>query len=523
MFATIILLLLTFDAQVESVCHPNYALVPTNAFPAFLPTASGLLDPTETTFQIQMVGYCTTLAQSCFANYHPTIQSLLTLNTYKVPASQWSLQNQSVAALSGLRNCLQILHPDIETGFEPLFQSLGLDLTCAASASDWTSDPQSNCQAVTNVFRTFAENDGWNNFGALNRQNQPQKYNQIAYTDYTNRVPTNPYWSLQNKNRYQQHIDNYWTSQHHPSGANSASGNWYFDYETPQIRWAKVLGLDSITPLTNQYPAPVANYYAPTHTPAHELYFSQIRDVLARSAALTDELKLKAEHFNDKIDLVATLIFTFSQGAPGPISGQVPWTQDDFLFVVPGVDAATYNGMILSFSAKYHFDSIRPVTAIQNVYAAPVVSSWGGLCQGEVNDMPPSDWQSYLRTMQHPEYPSATTCICASVAQYMRRIFGSDQMPVPIVIVHPPGSSSREPGCVPSATTTITYTTWTDWEYECGESRLNAGVHFQSAVNASRVVCPQLGDITYEYYLKYWHGEATEAINPYDRDIYQGS
>ena len=105
----------------------------------------------------------------------------------------------------------------------------------------------------------------------------------------------------------------------------------------------------------------------------------------------------------------------------------------------------------------------------------------------------------------------------------MRRVFGSDQMPVPIVIVHPPGSSSREPGCVPSATTTITYTTWTDWEYGCGESRLNAGVHFQSAVNASRVVCPQLGDITYEYYLKYWHGEATEAINPYDRDIYQGS
>jgi len=223
------------------------------------------------------------------------------------------------------------------------------------------------------------------------------------------------------------------------------------------------------------------------------------------------------------VDLVATLVQTFGGNSPGPISGQTPWTQDDFMYYVPGIDAASYNGMIVSFASKYYFDSIRPLTVIQNVSPQSVVSAWGGTCRGLVNDMPPSNWQSYLRTMQHPEYPSATTCICASVAQYNRRVFGSDQMPAPIVITHTQGSSTREPGCVPSQTTTITYTTWTDWESQCGESRLNAGVHFASAVNASHLVCPQVGDITYDYYQRYWKGHATAPINPLDRDIYPGS
>ena len=36
-----------------------------------------------------------------------------------------------------------------------------------------------------------------------------------------------------------------------------------------------------------------------------------------------------------------------------------------------------------------------------------------------VDDMPPSDWESYLPVANHPEYPSATAAFCGANAEVL--------------------------------------------------------------------------------------------------------
>ena len=38
-----------------------------------------------------------------------------------------------------------------------------------------------------------------------------------------------------------------------------------------------------------------------------------------------------------------------------------------------------------------------------------LLTAWGGPYNGTVNDIPASEWTSYLPVANHPEYPSAST------------------------------------------------------------------------------------------------------------------
>ena len=38
-----------------------------------------------------------------------------------------------------------------------------------------------------------------------------------------------------------------------------------------------------------------------------------------------------------------------------------------------------------------------------------LLAAWGGPYNGTVNDIPASEWTSYLPVANHPEYPSAST------------------------------------------------------------------------------------------------------------------
>lgn len=78
----------------------------------------------------------------------------------------------------------------------------------------------------------------------------------------------------------------------------------------------------------------------------------------------------------------------------------------------------------------------------------------------------------------------------------------------------------REPGCTPAVNTWFCYTTFTEWAADCGESRINAGVHFQESVNASILVCPQIGNLTLNAYNSYWFNTATAPLDPLERDVY---
>jgi hypothetical protein len=157
------------------------------------------------------------------------------------------------------------------------------------------------------------------------------------------------------------------------------------------------------------------------------------------------------------------------------------------------------------WQAKRKYDAVRPFSAIKYLYGDKPVTAWGGPMKGTITNLPADQWRSYIPVADHPEYPSASACLCATVAQAMRCYLGSDELGWKFPI--PAGTSRIEPGLPPS-NFTLEYPTWSTHEKECGQSRVWAGVHFQSAVDASLKVCGKLGQQVCDWFLPYLNGDA---------------
>ena len=177
--------------------------------------------------------------------------------------------------------------------------------------------------------------------------------------------------------------------------------------------------------------------------------------------------------------------------------------QLDFL-----TNMAAFDAGIVIWKWKREYDAVRPFSAIRYIYGDQPVTAWGGPGQGTVTDLPASQWKSYLQVADHPEYPSASTCFCAAHAESARLFLGSDTLGFPVV--RPAGSSRIEPGVTPAADTQLVFPTWTAFATDCGQSRVWAGVHFQSAVNESAEFCNVFGDLAYNYLNTLIDGTALE-------------
>ena len=222
--------------------------------------------------------------------------------------------------------------------------------------------------------------------------------------------------------------------------------------------------------------------------------------MLEASANLTDEQKLKAELFDNKI---LSLGFSAVFAAQSQGLSLLDFIQLDFL-----TNMAAFDAGVVIWKEKRKHDAVRPFSAIRHVYGTEAVTAWGGPGQGAVFDLPANEWRSYLEEADHPEYPSASACFCMAHAQAARLFLGSDELGYPVD--RPAGSSDVEPGITPAADTTLVFPTWTDFAADCGQSRVWAGVHFQSAVDESVKLCNVFGDHAYDYVVSLIDGFAPE-------------
>ena len=69
------------------------------------------------------------------------------------------------------------------------------------------------------------------------------------------------------------------------------------------------------------------------------------------------------------------------------------------------------------------------------------------------------------------------------------------------------GESRIEPGAVPARNTTYHFKTLSQFETECGQSRLWAGVHFQDAIDSIKPISKQIGKMAADMVLKHAKGE----------------
>jgi hypothetical protein len=221
-------------------------------------------------------------------------------------------------------------------------------------------------------------------------------------------------------------------------------------------------------------------------------YVAQVDEVLATSAALTDEQKMKAELFDMKI---------FSLGFAAVFASQTQGLSlMDFIHYDFLTNMAAFDTAIAIWKEKRRHNSVRPFSAVRHIYKDEMVSAWGGAGQGTVNDLPASQWTSYLPVADHPEYPSASASFCAAHAE-TSRLFLPNGDQLGYVVPAPAGSSNIEPGTTPSADLFMEFPTWTDFEEDCGNSRVWAGVHFPPSVPAGQTIGHQVAQKAYDFYL----------------------
>lgn len=150
------------------------------------------------------------------------------------------------------------------------------------------------------------------------------------------------------------------------------------------------------------------------------------------------------------------------------ISQQLDTWENARLFAL--VNLAMADGFIGGFEAKYYYNYWRPATAIREA---------GNKA-----------WINYLPTPPVPDYPSTHTVLGAAAATVMARFFGTDFV-----------SFSMTSGA-PNAGITREFWSFSEAARENGSSRVLAGIHFTTAVNAGYQQGTQIGEWVYENALR---------------------
>jgi len=161
--------------------------------------------------------------------------------------------------------------------------------------------------------------------------------------------------------------------------------------------------------------------------------------------------------------------------APRPPLGR-PGRQAVFALTGASLDAS-----IAAWDAKRAYDSVRPITAIRELYRGRTVLAWGGPGRG-TRPIRGEDWLPYqpatVVTAPFAEYLSGHSTFSAAAAEVLASFTGSRRFGLSVTI--PAASSMIEPGVVPSRPVTLTFPTFDEAAEQAGRSRRYGGIHFEA-------------------------------------------
>ncbi|PZH20830.1 hypothetical protein C1I97_00875 [Streptomyces sp. NTH33] len=405
------------------------------------------------------------------APYHPTAVGIHSALGRRPASEAATNRNKNIALLYASYRMYDFLLPAYRQLWRDTMVSVGMD----------PDDAQENTESPIGIGNLAARHvlesrlhDGMNQLG----DHGGREYNRLPYADYTGYQPQNTAYRLRDPSRWQ------------PLVVTKDNGIFQVQqFVTPQL--ARVRPYSYSDPSGFRVPAPRASNH---HNRVE--YRRQVDDILAMSASLTDEQKMKCEMFDDK--------FLSLGAAVGFASDKAGLDLDGWVQIHTVADTATFDASIFAWYNKVVYDAVRPHTAIRHVYGRRPVRAWGGPGKGTVS-IPADQWQSYVGTPDHPEYPSGSTSLCSAEAQAVRRFLGTDA--VDLKVTRAKGSSVVEPGVTPHQPLELRWTSWTDWTRDCGLSRFWGGVHFMPAIEASWSMGRKIGDRAYEFVRAHIEGE----------------
>ena len=407
---------------------------------------------------------------------------------------------RNIAIMYASHKVLNSLMPQFSDDWDEMLRSVGLD------PKDISTDLNFP-QGVGNVAGVSIVNarvlDGMNQLGTDCNEFFPK-----PYADCTGYKPVNNAEELRDPARWQPDI--------------LTSGNGIFfsqQFVVPQFGRTQPFSYVSPTEIA---PKPKKSYAInPVGKPLPS-YINQAEEVLTAQVNLTDEQKLLAEFYDNKIISLgySTLAASLHHGL-----SLEQFVQLDFL-----VNVAAYDTGITVWENKRKYDAVRPFSAIGYIYGDEMITAWGGPGKGTLNNVMASEWRPYLQSANHPEYPSASASFCrahaTSTLRYLNEYIGknydvANDLSFWVPNFLPPqfevldkqvGSSIIEPGWTPQSQTVLGWNTWDDFSDDCGISRLWAGVHFYDSIPAGQAIGASIGSNAYEWLKTYIDGTVDKSI-----------
>lgn len=308
--------------------------------------------------------------------------------------------------------------------------------------------------------------DGMNHDGTMGgREAHP-----MPFADYTGYEPMNTAYKVRHPNHWQPAIERLGTGKYRSQM-----------FVTPQY--------GQVTPYTDLWSLELP-LDAPEKSNAMnpDAYQQQTDEVLAKSASMTDEQKMLAEFYENKLFSlpVSAVVASMQQGM----------NLMEFIHMFFAQEVAIFDAGIWVWAKKREFDAVRPFTTITLLYGDELVEAWGGPGKGTAK-IPASQWMSYLPVADHPEYPSASACLCRAHATVMQEATGTNDFGWEVPF--PAGSSFVEPGFTPQTDLTFTFDTWDEFAEVCGMTRLWSGVHFEDSVDRIKEPCTTIGSAAAAY------------------------
>jgi hypothetical protein len=168
-------------------------------------------------------------------------------------------------------------------------------------------------------------------------------------------------------------------------------------------------------------------------------------------------------------------------------------------YVQAVVHAAMQDSAIYSWYWKRHFDRVRPVTAVRELFTNRRIPAY--VPGVGVRDVKGSEWRSYIGTDAHSEHPSFTACLCYSVTGAFEKYLGTKS--IDFTVTFPKGSSYVDPGRLPSSDITVNYKDLEDLADRCAIGRVWNGVHFPESTSFIKNQCTHIGYAAHDFVKSY--------------------
>lgn len=203
---------------------------------------------------------------------------------------------------------------------------------------------------------------------------------------------------------------------------------------------------------------------------------TQVEEILRISEELTSEQKAISEYWADGPGTYTPPGHWFEIAQFVALKNEYGNSQCIRLFFALGntmLDAA-----ISGWECKRYYNSVRPVTAIRELFRGKEIQAWGGPHKG-TRTIKGEQWQSYIPTPPFPEHVSGHSTFSYAAAVILKHITGSDAFGGCITIEK--GSSKTEPQTSPHCDIILDWPTFTAAAEQAGLSRLYGGIHFKNA------------------------------------------